>query len=105
MTLTGTIVSIGRHQRDGESIDGLLIEVDKEVLKRGVPLYIEVAVTPVLQPPRTHGANLSSHLRRMFDCLDEVSAQVSKLSQEELAELDRRYKQFQAEAKQRQEID
>lgn len=105
MTLTGTIISIGRHQRDGESIDGLLIEVDKEVLKRGVPLYTEVTISPVLQPPRTHGASMSPHLRSLFAYLDEVSTQVSKLSPEELAELDRRYKQFQAEAKQLQDIE
>jgi hypothetical protein len=44
MKLTGKIISIGRHNRDGEPIDGVLIEVPREQLQQGGILYREVSI-------------------------------------------------------------
>lgn len=46
MKLTGTIISIGRHNRDGEAIDGVLIGVPREQLQQGGILYRDVVVHP-----------------------------------------------------------
>lgn len=44
MILTGKVLSIGRHDRDGESIHGVLIEVPRKQLQQGGLLYREVIV-------------------------------------------------------------
>lgn len=45
MNLTGTIISIGRHDRDGEAVHGVLVEIPREQLQQGGILYREVLIT------------------------------------------------------------
>lgn len=46
MKLTGKVISIGLHDRDGEAVHGVLIEVPSEQLQQGGILYREVVVNP-----------------------------------------------------------
>lgn len=63
MKLTGTIVSIGRHELVGESVHGVLVEVPREQLQQGGILYREVQVETVEPKPAISAAEAEQALR------------------------------------------